>query len=231
MLRETFEREGYAVVEGVVGAGVMRELQGLAEPLLSDGVGPRPGVRRVFEREPRFVNVLRGTGVPDLLRDVGGEGARVIRTILFDKSPGSNWAVAWHQDAVVALRERHEVEGFAPWSVKDGEPHARPPLGVLDQLAVLRISLDDCGPDNGPVRVIPRSHRLGRLASARLDEVVAAGTGVECCTRAGGALLMRPHTIHASSRSTRPARRRVLHIEFTSVELPGPLRWAEAVRL
>ena len=229
MVREEFERAGFVVVGPLVDAAVVGELRGLVDPLLRSKTGARPGVRRVFEREARVVEVLRGTRVPGLLREVGGAGVRVVRTIVFDKSPEANWAVPWHQDAVVALRERHEVDGFGPWSVKDGEPHARPPREVLDRIGVLRIGLDACGPGNGPVRVVPGSHRLGVLSSDALDRAVEAGQVVECCTQEGGALLMRPHLVHASSRSAEPARRRVLHLEFTDAELPAPLAWAEDV--
>lgn len=226
-----FEREGFVVLGPLLDPAEVAALCAMADPLLVSKAGARPGVRRVFEREPRMIGVLRGTRVAGVVRSAGGPAARVVRTILFDKSPGSNWAVPWHQDAVVALRERHEVDGFGPWSVKDGEPHARPPREVLDRIGVLRIGLDVCGPGNGPVRVIPGSHRWGVLGAEALEAAVAAGPVVECCTQEGGALLMRPHLIHASSRSDEAARRRVLHIEFTSAELPAPLEWAEDVVL
>ncbi|MEO0476521.1 MAG: phytanoyl-CoA dioxygenase family protein, partial [Planctomycetota bacterium] len=83
---------------------------------------------------------------------------------LFDKIKGSNWHVGWHQDQAIAIKERIEgVPGFGPTSVKAGVPHTRASEVVLQQMLAVRIHLDDCGPDNGPLRCSPGSHLSGRL--------------------------------------------------------------------
>ncbi len=46
-----------------------------------------------------------------------------------------------------------------------------------------------------------------------------------CVLPRGGALLMRPLLLHASSPATGPGHRRVLHIEYASGPLPGGLKW------
>jgi hypothetical protein len=56
----------------------------MLSPLLEIGQRTRPGVRRVFEREPRIVRVLASTRVPSLIEAATGPGARVVRSILFD---------------------------------------------------------------------------------------------------------------------------------------------------
>jgi hypothetical protein len=38
-----------------------------------------------------------------------GAEARPVRAILFDKSPAANWALGWHQDRTIAVRERRDV--------------------------------------------------------------------------------------------------------------------------
>jgi len=50
---------------------------------------------------------------------------------------------------------------------------------------------------------------------------------VTCAARAGDILAMRPLLLHASSKSTQPARRRVLHVEYAASDLPGPFRWTD----
>jgi len=156
-----------------------------------------------------------------------GAGARLVRSILFDKTPSANWSVPWHQDAVIAVRERLDVPGFAPWSVKDGEPHCRPPREILDSIVVVRVNLDACGPENGPLRIVPGSHRSGILREDAVAALAAKGLLVECCTGAGGVVALYPHTVHSSPRCETPLRRRVLHLEFSNLDLPGGLRWAE----
>ena len=149
--------------------------------------------------------------------------AKVVRGILFDKTPEANWAVPPHQDLNVALAEKHDVEGFGPWSVKAGVPHAIPPEGILRGMLTIRLHLDDCGPDDGPLRVVPGTH-LSKVPEADLPD----GPWAECHAPAGGAVLMRPLVVHASPRAAVPSRRRVIHLEYATVDLPVPLRWAFA---
>lgn len=41
---------------------------------------------------------------------------RPTRVVTFDKSETANWGVPWHQDRVIAVQERHDVDGFENWS-------------------------------------------------------------------------------------------------------------------
>lgn len=226
-----FSRDGCAIADRAASEAQCAALRALCEPLLRSASQTRPGVRRALLREPAITTILAHTGVPALAAQLAGRDAPVVRSILFDKSPDANWMVPWHQDATIALKERHDIQGFGPWSVKDGEHHCRPSRDVLDQIIVLRLHMDDCCPANGPLKVIPRSHEHGLLSADDLDAAVAQGPTVTCPARAGDVVLMRPHTVHASDRSAVPARRRVLHLEFCGVPLPEPLAWAEAVVL
>lgn len=57
---------------------------------------------------------------------------------------------------------------------------------------------------------------------------MAAIPGVTTCVLGrGGAVFMKPLTLHASRPATSPRHRRVLHLECANFELPVPLRWAE----
>lgn len=153
--------------------------------------------------------------------------AFAVRAILFDKMPGTNWKVPWHQDLAVALAEKRDVDGFHRWSVKDGVPHAHAPVGLLERMITLRLHLDDCPADNGALRVLPGSHLHGKLSAADITEWRQRVPEVVCELPAGGVLLMRPLLLHASSASTRPGHRRVLHLEYACDDLPGGLLWAE----
>ena len=150
-----------------------------------------------------------------------------MRAIFFDKSPGANWLVSWHQDLTLALRARAEVPGFGPWSVKDGIPHVQPPVACLEEMLTVRVHLDDADEDNGALRVLPGTHRLSRLAPVQIQEQRARQSDVLCAAGAGDALLMRPLLLHASGRATSARHRRVLHIEYAAFALPDALRWHE----
>lgn len=150
---------------------------------------------------------------------------RAVRAIYFDKSPTSNWLVAWHQDLTIAVREKREVPGFGPWSVKEGISHVQPPLELLEHMLTLRLHLDDADAGNGALRVLPGSHTLGKLDSDRIQSLRAEVPEHLCTATAGDVLLMRPLLLHASGKSTDARHRRVLHVEFAGFTLPGGLEW------
>jgi hypothetical protein len=143
-----------------------------------------------------------------------GLSATPFKATLFDKSADSNWLVVWHQDVALPIRAPVKVEGWGPWSIKRGQLYAHAPAEVLEEVVALRVHLDDSTADNGPLRVLPGTHALGRLSEARIHELAREITPIECTVGAGGVVAMRPLIVHASSKSRSPLPRRVLHIEY-----------------
>jgi ectoine hydroxylase-related dioxygenase (phytanoyl-CoA dioxygenase family) len=94
-------------------------------------------------------------------------------------------------------------------------------------MVTLRLHLDDCDESNGPLRVIPGSHRLGRLDAIDIVKVRSNQKEVACSMKAGDALLMRPLLLHASSEASDPVHRRVIHLEYAACPLADGLEWAE----
>ena len=150
-----------------------------------------------------------------------------VRAIFFDKTPDANWRVAWHQDLTIAVAEKIETEGFEAWSVKEEINHVQPPCEILEGMATIRLHLDDCNTDNGALKVIPRSHVLGKFNSSQIQDLTSREATAVCEVPKGGVLLMRPLILHSSSPSKNPSHRRVLHIEYASDELPNGLKWFE----
>jgi ectoine hydroxylase-related dioxygenase (phytanoyl-CoA dioxygenase family) len=151
------------------------------------------------------------------------------RATLFEKSPTANWLVVWHQDTALPLRKRAEVPGWGPWSVKESIDYAHAPAGVLSQILALRIHLDDSTADNGPLRVLPRTHMLGVLSDDGIHDLGVRITPVDCVAAKGGVVAMRPLLVHASSKSRTEMPRRVLHIEYAASDsIADPLRLAIA---
>jgi hypothetical protein len=154
-----------------------------------------------------------------------GADAKPFRATLFDKSPDSNWLVAWHQDTALPLESRVEASGWGPWSEKLGVLYAHAPSAVLEKIVALRLHLDDSTAENGPLRVIAGSHGEGVLTDAQVSERAAQRSPVACLAGRGSIVAMRPLIIHASSKANVPLPRRVLHIEYAaSLDLGGGLR-------
>ena len=189
----------------------------------------RGGVRNLLESVPAVRALAVAAEVRAIPEAILGSSCFAVRAILFDKTPAANWKVIWHQDLTIAVRARAELPGFGPWSEKDGVVHVQPPAALLERMLAVRVHLDACGPENGPVRVLEGSHTEGRLSSARVDEWRARSTPVNCLAKRGAILAFRPLILHASSPARIPAHRRVLHFEFAIDPLPDPLEWNSRV--
>lgn len=166
--------------------------------------------------------------IRQLVADVLGGNCFTVRGLFFNKTPDSNWKVAWHQDRTIAVRERKDAPHFGPWSIKAGAPHVQPPASVMGNMLSIRLHLDKSHTGNGPLRVIPRSHTAGCLTA---DEIAAwrEEPSVTCTVPQGGAILMRPLIVHASSSCTLPEPRRVVHLEVAIDDLTDGLEWHDRV--
>jgi len=179
---------------------------------------------RIFGN-PALAKWLKRGSVGGAARAILGEKVRPVRAILFDKIPEANWSLAWHQDRTIAVREQAEVPGFAHWTVKGGVTHAEPPFPIIETMLTARIHLDPVNENNAPLLVAPGSHRLGRITESEISEIVERCGTVECVASEGDVWLYRTAILHASERSRTDARRRVLQVDFSGVELPGQLEW------
>lgn len=150
---------------------------------------------------------------------------RAVRAILFDKTPATNWSLGWHQDRTICVAARIDTPGFGPWTVKADLTHVAPPFALLARMVTLRVHLDDVTADNAPLLIAPGSHRLGRIAEAEVAAMVEA-CGTACCLAgAGDVWAYSTPILHASAAATAARHRRVLQVDFSCDELPGPLEW------
>lgn len=230
---QTIRERGCCVVESVLSASEVNSLRIAVDAAVEaqpeeESVRDRGGVyaiRNLTEVVPEVRQLHAHTNVTRLVADVLGTQALLVRGLFFDKTPDSNWGIFWHQDLSIAVRRREQVEGFRPWSVKAGIPHVQPPSEILDGMLTVRLHLDDCSEANGALRVIPGSHRSARLSLAESERLQQNGEPMTCEVATGGAVVMKPLLLHSSHKGTSKSRRRVLHLEFASAPLPGPLEW------
>lgn len=188
----------------------------------------RAGARHLM-RHPIVQQVARDPRLVALASRFLGPSAIPFRATLFDKSPDHNWLVVWHQDTALPLRERRDVSGWGPWSVKAGITYAHAPAAALSHVIALRLHIDDSGADNGPLRVLPGTHARGVMSDAEVALLARDVHAVDCVCPAGGVVAMRPLLVHASSKAETDQRRRVLHIEYAdSLRLDDGLELAIA---
>ena len=178
------------------------------------------------------IHALKQTAkdITKLLPRQNGKPPKLIRSILFNKNPKKNWAVLWHQDLTICVKEKHHIPGFGPWSVKHHVPHVQPPIAFLQQMLTARLHLDDCPETNGPLNIIPTSHNHGLLSRQQIEEFNINKEVISYEAQAGDLLLMKPLILHSSPKATQPQNRRILHLEFTYEDLLMPLEFGECLK-
>jgi hypothetical protein len=156
-------------------------------------------------------------------------GCVAVQCTLFAKTPGTNWSVMPHQDLSIPVASKVDTPHCSGWSEKEGSLFTQPPVAVLNACVAVRLHVDACGPEAGPLVVAPGSHKLGRLPSPAVAQLFASQGRHVCAVPRGGALVLRPLLAHASSKAVASVNRRVLHFLFGPVRLPFGLQWAYAV--
>lgn len=203
-----FERDGYTVVEHVITDQQCADLSSALPNI--EGSGTR--VLLTFTPFQTLASELRTH--PELSPYVGDLVA--IQCILFRKSSDHNWSVSLHRDMVLP------IQGTGPWKsagVKEGLDCVMPSRAFLDRCLVIRLHLDGAPVED--VSVVPGSH-ANDLEHARTD-----ATAIPVAK--GGALVMRPTLLHASSKLPYQGHRRVLHYVFAPRNLPVGYTWHQVV--
>jgi len=186
-------------------------------------------VRDILQRLPELKPLLINKRLVHILKKINPK-LFLTKAIYFDKTPEANWYVTWHQDAVIQVSEKIETEGYSGWTRKHDAFGVTPPDTILNDTVTIRIHLDDTTTANGALNVIPGSHNK-KLTDDEIKLITESCAPTICEIRAGGIHLMKPLLLHSSSKSTNQKPRKVLHLEFNSLDLPNNLTWAERLPL
>jgi ectoine hydroxylase-related dioxygenase (phytanoyl-CoA dioxygenase family) len=221
---QTLEETGYAIAPSILSPSDAASI----ELALSNVPTSGAGTRNLLELEWCRV-LVEHLRVAPAVREVLPGSSVAVQCTLFDKTPDRNWLVALHQDLSIPVSARVTHPELGVWSVKEGRHFVQPPNELLAQLVAVRLHVDECGPENGPLRVVPGSHREGRLAASAVQRLRDRVGEVACTVGRGGALIFKPLLLHASSKASSPNHRRVLHFLFGPASIGYGLRWQHAV--
>jgi hypothetical protein len=176
------------------------------------------GARNLLQLWPTVATLWTQPPLPQILAETLGENFGLVRVLYFDKPPEQSWALPWHKDFAIAVKDnRLPSKQFSHPTTKIGVPHVEAPRWLLEQMLTLRLHLDDMTDENGPLKVVPKSHRGDAVLGNR-----------------GDVLIMRPLLSHCSNRSKEgtPLHRRILHLEFSGIqELPDGYAWHDFIVL
>lgn len=188
--------------------------------LPKDSAGVRIGAA------PTFAPLLAPEGkLGKFAAHVLGPTTRAVRAILFDKTSAQNWSLTWHQDRTIVAEQREEIKGFDPWTLKSGLVQVEPPFELIERMVTMRIHLDRIDETNAPLRIVPGSHRFGRVPEAEIAGIVEQYGERSCLAGPGDIWLYATAIIHAFKAADPPRRRRVLQVDYSTDTLPKPLRW------
>jgi len=215
---ELIEKRGFVWFRGALGAAELAELS------MHCGLGSRPGGRPEPVAE-LLQQLSLGSTVGDLARHVL-PSARPVRLVAFNKTESTNWSVPWHQDRVIAVAERHALDGYSNWMRKNTYWHVEPPESVLREMIFARICFDHANAENGTLQLAIGSHEFG-IVSASEAKSQAESCALETCQSSpGDVLFIKALTLHRSASAAKPSQRRALRVDYAGADLPSPLNWA-----
>lgn len=225
------KRRGFAILEHVFTNREVARILSIINRATDDQKkysrsGDLFAIRGLLKVIPSLKSAIFTSNLCNLIRKGFGEDYFLTKAIYFDKPPKSNWAVPWHQDIPINVNAKIETEGFTAWAEKAGVITVCPPEEYLKSAFTVRIHLDDTTEENGALKVIPKTH-FKVLSQDEIAEAREATESKYCKVKKGGVNLLKPLILHASSKSEDNRHRRVIHLEFNNLELPGELEWAE----
>ncbi len=165
-----------------------------------------PRVRRIKTphlHDPAYGDLLRHPGIVAVLRDLWGPAIRFDTAKLNMKSAGFGAAVEWHQD----------------WAFY---PHTN------DDLAAVGVMMDDMAEENGPLLIIPGSHRgpvfdhhadgrfCGAMDPERRD--VDYSKAIPLNGKAGSITVHHVRAVHGSAPNVSKRDRRLLLLQYRAAD-------------
>jgi hypothetical protein len=222
---QNFFDRGYEIKTKFISSEEVEQLKKEIAIYIQDKSNSNYGIRHIQEKIPAVYKLAYSDLIQSTLFKYFNAPFRLIRAIYFNKSIDANWSVPWHQDKTIAVARKLKLNGFTNWSIKEGVLHVQPPLEIMQNIITLRIHLDEANEENGALQLIPGSHQLGILTQEQIANIRTNSQAVVCRVNAADVVIMSPLILHSSLKSKKIGDRRIIHLEYTSTELPNGLNW------
>jgi phytanoyl-CoA hydroxylase len=221
---DTYHREGYIVVENVLDSATVGKVRSVIAGLVAKAKGvtshtdvydlepthtpESPRVRRIktpHKVDPLFWEVVRSPNMEAVLKALLGPNVRLHGSKLNVKAPQYGSPVEWHQD----------------WAFY---PHTN------DDILAIGVMLDDMEIENGPLMVLPGTHRVNKVWNHHLDgrfcgAMDPAATpdldyskAVTLTGKAGSCSFHHVRLVHGSAQNTSLKPRQLLLYECTAAD-------------
>ncbi len=227
---EFYFENGYLLVEDVLSPQQLRKMQEITYDFiersrsvtrsdeiydLDEGHSDRtPRLTRIklpHKQHPFFWDVLRNSAITDVLRELVGPNAVLQTSKLNAKAPGGGAAVEWHQD----------------WAFY---PHTN------DDMLAFGVMLEDVTEHNGPLQVIPGSHKGPVLSHNGRDGIFCGAVdpedpdidlekAVTITGKAGSMSIHHVRTLHGSAPNLSDRARLMLFYECGATDAWAAHGW------
>jgi phytanoyl-CoA hydroxylase len=219
---DTYREDGFLVIAKVFDGGVVRRIRAAVERLIGEAHGvtahnavydldpahspERPRVRRIKQPhlvDPVFDEVMRHPMLLGGLAQLLPSGVRLKSSKLNMKEGGGGAPVDWHQD----------------WAFY---PHTN------DDVLAVGVMLDDCKMENGPLLLLPESHK-GPVYDHHSDGFFCGAMDPDACNLdfskavastgpAGSISIHHARLVHGSAANLSSDPRRLLLFEYTAAD-------------
>jgi len=217
-----YAENGYLLVEDAVTPDQLARLREITDRLIDEArmlsesderfdldaghTAEAPRLTRIkvpHRQDPYFWEVLRNSAMTEVLGDLLGPDTTLLTSKLNTKAPGGGRAVEWHQD----------------WAFY---PHTN------DDLLAFGLMLEDVGPENGPLMVVPGTHR-GPILSHHANGVFAGAIDpddslferdriVTLTGKAGSMTVHHARLLHGSAPNMSDRARKILFYEIAKAD-------------
>ncbi len=219
-----YREHGYLLVENVLDAATLARMRKGIADLVAKAAGIKthnevydlepthtlesPRVRRIkspHKVDPFFMEVVKQPGMTSILKALLGKDIRLHGSKLNVKAPKYGSPVEWHQD----------------WAFY---PHTN------DDILAIGVMLDDVELENGPLLVMPGSHRINKVWDHHLDGRFCGAMdptqnpeldyskAVPCVGKAGSCSFHHVRLVHGSAQNTSDKPRQLLLYECTAAD-------------
>ncbi len=186
-------------------------------------------IRSLFKVHSEITPLILTDSILRIVQTIN-PNAFLTKAMFLKKENTSNWHVTWHQDLTINVTEKIEIEGFTGWSKKEDFYSVLPSDEISKDRFTIRIHLDETTHKNGALETIPGSHKSVH-STETLENITKNSVGTVCDVKERGVMLMHPLIIHRSKLASNNKKRRVIHLEFSTSELPHGLEYSEKMKL
>ncbi len=221
----TLTQRGSSVLNHIYSRRELRKIGTQVDQYVTKSSKKSAGIRQLLKEIPTLENLLFNKNLKRIISKID-PNAFLVKATLFEKSKDVNWFVSWHQDIMINVDKKRNLRGYRAWTESDGVTKVLPPLDISKSMFSIRVHLNDTDAKNGALEVVPGSHKK-QLSPEEITLITENCSPSLCEVGAGGVHVFRPLTLHRSGRITKQKKRRVIQLEFSSVELAKGVDWLE----